>query len=135
AITVDWSSLAAAGWSQQSVVPGDFQAATIEQLLRELARSLNATWLEIDERTFQLTSFQEAARRQLVEVHSLEGLAIEPAPLLEILTQTLGAQLRDNPLIRFVYEPEANALIVVAPQSVQRQFEAIVNRLKQPAPQ
>jgi type II secretory pathway component GspD/PulD (secretin) len=42
--------------------------------------------------------------------------------------------VRDNPLIRFLYEPEANALIVVAPQSVQRQFEAIVKRLKQPAP-
>jgi hypothetical protein len=134
AITVDWAALTAAGWSQQSVVPGDFQAETIEQLLRELARSLNATWLEIDEQTFQLTSFQEASRRQLVEVHSLEGLAIGPEPLLEILTQTLGAQVRDNPLIRFLYEPEANALIVVAPQSVQRQFEAIVKRLKQPAP-
>ncbi len=132
AITVDWAALAGAGWTNRSMVPGDFRADTVELLLKELARSLACTWLAIDEHTFQLTSFNEASRRQFVEVHSLEGLAIEAQPLMEILTQTLGGELRESPMVQFLYEPEANALIVVGPQPLQRQFEAIVNRLKQP---
>ncbi|MFM7738113.1 MAG: hypothetical protein ACKO9H_01825, partial [Planctomycetota bacterium] len=78
AISVDWAALSAAGWSNRSTVPGDFQADTVEQLLKELARSLSATWIAIDERTFQLTSYQEATRRGMLEIYSLQGLAIEP---------------------------------------------------------
>ena len=132
AISVDWASLSAAGWSNRSTVPGDFQAATVEQLLKELARSLSATWIAIDERTFQLTSFQEATRRGMVELYPLQGLAIEPQPLMDILNQTLGGQLRENPAVQFLYVPEINALVVSGPQPLQRQFEAIVNRLRQP---
>lgn len=132
AISVDWAALSAAGWSNRSTVPGDFQAATVEQLLKELARSLSATWIAIDERTFQLTSYQEATRRGMLEVYPLQGLAIEPQPLMDILNQTLSGQLRENPAVQFLYVPEINALVVSAPQPLQRQFEAIVNRLRQP---
>ncbi|MFM7115471.1 MAG: hypothetical protein ACKO0N_02445, partial [Planctomycetota bacterium] len=131
AISVDWAALSAAGWSNRSTVPGDFQADTVEQLLKELARSLSATWIAIDERTFQLTSYQEATRRGMLEIYSLQGLAIEPQPLMDILNQTLSGQLRENPAVQFLYVPEINALVVSAPQPLQRQFEAIVNRLKQ----
>jgi hypothetical protein len=132
AISVDWAALSAAGWSNRSTVPGDFQAATVEQLLKELARSLSATWIAIDERTFQLTSYQEATRRGMLEIYPLQGLAIEPQPLMDILNQTLSGQLRENPAVQFLYVPEINALVVSAPQPLQRQFEAIVNRLRQP---
>lgn len=131
AISVDWAALSAAGWSNRSTVPGDFQAANVEQLLKELSRSLSATWIAIDERTFQLTSFQEATRRGMLEVYPLQGLAIEPQPLMDILNQTLSGQLRENPAVQFLYVPEINALVVSAPQPLQRQFEAIVNRLRQ----
>ena len=133
-ISVDWLSLMSEGWTPVTKIPGNVSAETIGELLREISRSLEATVVAVDAKTFKLTSFYSAAESMELELYPIREIVAGPvkAPqILEIIEQALGAQLRSNPDLRLVIEPECNCLIVVAPQSIQRQVEVILDRLRQ----
>lgn len=131
-ICLDWSALAVQGWTPQAEVPGDFNAENVGQLLKELARSLDATFLAVDAHCFVITSFEVAARHHETEIYPLHAQSLQPDQILALLFQTLGPQIRNDPAIQVIYEPEGHCLIAIAPQSMQRQIEAILKRLASP---
>jgi hypothetical protein len=46
-----------------------------------------------------------------------------------LIIESLGSQLNSEK-VRYIYQPACHCLIVTAPQQIQRQIEALIDRLK-----
>ena len=51
--------------------------------------------------------------------------------VFKLLESALGTELRTQPRMRIIYEDEFKCIITYAPQSIQRQVDAILNQLIQ----
>jgi len=130
-IFMDWPSFAALGWTPNTRIPGDFNESTCRDALEQLARSLKASWIVIDEKTVLLTSFETTHAKSETEVYPVKFLLqknLTAGELKRVLEDTLRQQLQ-LPNVSVVYFGEYDCLIAHAPQSVHRQLYSILNRL------
>ena len=130
-IFIDWTSLRSQGWSPNTRIPGDFNEATCRDALQQLARSLKASWIVIDESTVLMTSFEASRAKSETEVYPVKHLLqknLTAGELKRVLEDTLSSQLQ-MPGVSVVYFGEYDCLIAHAPQSVHRQLYSILNRL------
>ena len=131
-ILIDWNSLARAGWTPATLVPGQFDEPTVGESLAQLSRSMGVTYRAVGEKTFEVITFQEAAVRPELQIYPVGGIVndtLKSSDLMEILWSTVQV---DQRLIQISYVDEINGVLVIAPQSIQRQFEAVINRLRGP---
>ena len=130
-IFLDWPSFQTQGWTPNARIPGDFNEATCRNALEQLARSLKASWIVIDEKTVLLTSFETTSARSETEVYPVKFLLqknLTADELKRVLEDTLRQQLQ-LPGVLVVYFGECDCLIAHAPQAVHRQLYSILNRL------
>jgi hypothetical protein len=131
-VLVDWNSVAREGWNLDTVVPGYFDEPTVGEVLEEISRGLGCTLRAIDESTIEITSFEKAAWATDLEVyHFGKALAgpLNQQQALRLIRESLGNQLA-GPQVREVYEPKYQCLVVVAPQSLQKQIESLIRQLE-----
>ena len=129
-ILIDWNSIAKEGWTPKTLVPGQFEEQTVEASLAQLARSMSVTYRAVGERTFELLTFPEAAGRPELQIYPASEIvkdSFESSDLMEILQSTVKV---DQRLIQISYEDGIAGVVVIAPQSIQRQFEVVMNRLR-----
>ena len=130
-IFLDWPSFQTQGWTPNARIPGDFNEATCREALEQLARSLKASWIVIDEKTVLLTSFETTHGNSETEVYPVKFLLqknLTADELKRVLEDTLRQQLQ-LPGVLVVYFGECDCLIAHAPQAVHRQLYSILNRL------
>ena len=111
-------------------MPGQFEEQTVEASLAQLARSMSVTYRAVGERTFELLTFPEAAGRPELQIYPASEIvkdSFESSDLMEILQSTVKV---DQRLIQISYEDDIAGVVVIAPQSIQRQFEVVMNRLR-----
>ncbi|MGI9495517.1 MAG: hypothetical protein ACR2NK_05675 [Mariniblastus sp.] len=129
----DFNALLSDGWGPQTSIPGNVVESTVQQTIEELTRSMNLTYTAVDDKTLMITTYDRSARLIDLEVYALNGLvpARLPAPQFQrLIIETLGSQLNSEK-VRYIYQPVCNCLIVTAPQQIQRQVEALIERLKE----
>ncbi len=127
----DWEGLRTLGWTPNTMIPGDFNEATCRDALEQLARSLKASWIVIDDSTVLLTSFESARSKSETEVYPVKHLLqknLTSDELKRVLEDTLTRQLQ-QPGVSVVYFSECDCLVAYAPQAVHRQLYSILNRL------
>lgn len=132
-IFMDWPSFQTQGWTPNTHIPGDFDEATCRDALEQLARSLKASWIVIDEESVLLTSFEATRARSETEVYPVRFLLqknLTAGELKRVLEDTLRQQLQMQG-VSVVYFGECDCLIAHAPQAVHRQLYSILNRLWQ----
>ena len=130
-IYMDWPSFQTQGWTPNARIPGDFNEATCRGALEQLARSLKASWVVIDEKTVLLTSFETTRAKSETEVYPVKFLLqknLTADELKRVLEDTLRQQLQ-LPGVLVVYFGECDCLIAHAPQAFHRQLYSILNRL------
>lgn len=129
-VLVNWEAVRSLGWTPETLVPGLIEEATLGDALNELTRSLRLTLRAVDETTVELTSFEVAAQLAELEMYSfgkiLKGKLTEQQAQTLII-ETLGPQLQSA---RFVYEPKYQVFVVFAPQSLQKQVAAVIEKLE-----
>ncbi len=131
-ILVDWQHVVGEGWTPQTIVPGNVREPTVEATVDELARAMDLTYLAIDDSTLMMTTFAQTTRLVDLEVYPLGNLVparLAPQQLIQLVTESLGAQLQSES-VRYIFEPSFQCLIVSAPQQIQRQIEALIDRLE-----
>ena len=132
-ILVDWHELSRSGWNPTVMVPGEINEPTVEDTLKEICRSMKLAFRALDEKTFEITSFDVVTTRVEVEVYPYEDIirgALKQEQLFAIVNQTIGRQLRANPNVRMEFFPQVNCIVAVAPQTLQRQIELIFETLR-----
>ena len=130
-ILVDWQNVVKEKWTPRTLLPGNLIEQTVEGVATQLARSMNLTILATDENTLVITTFAHAAKTADLEVYPLAKLLagkLNSNHLLRLVTESLGTQLQSEK-VRFLLEPNCQCLIVSAPQSLQRQIKALLDRL------
>ncbi|MFK7770322.1 MAG: hypothetical protein AB8B55_24135 [Mariniblastus sp.] len=125
-ITVDWASVLAKGWTPQMRLPGNVSEPTLEELLMELTQSLGLSVIAVDEQTFFLTTYENEAKLEDLEIYSVAKIVdvkMKEPLLMRQLQKIVGSQPG-----QFVYDEKTKSIIAIAPQSVQRQVEAVLDR-------
>lgn len=128
----DFNALLSDGWGPQTSIPGNVVESTVQQTIEELTRSMNLTYTAVDDKTLMITTYDRSAQLIDLEVYALNGLVPDqlPAPQFQrLIIESLGSQLNSEK-VRYIYQPACNCLIVTAPQQIQRQVEALIDRLK-----
>lgn len=131
-VLVDWEQLMLMGWTPATKVPGHVAEEHVGEVLKQLARSMNVTIRAIDATTMEVTTFEKSAQTVDTEVYHLGKVLAGPLneeQTIKLIVQTLGTQLQ-TPQVRWVYEPKCQSLILVAPQSLQRQIDSVIKRLE-----
>jgi hypothetical protein len=131
-VLIDWERLMPMGWTPATKVPGHIEEESVGEVLKQLARSMNVTIRAIDPTTLELTTFEKAAQTVDTEVYHLGRVLAGPLneqQTIWLITETLGAQLQ-APQVRWVYEPKCQCLILLAPQSLQRQIDSVIKQLE-----
>lgn len=129
----DFCALFSEGWGPQTSIPGNVVEPTVQQTIEELTRSMNLTYIAVDDKTMMITTFDRSAQLTDLEVYPLNGLVPDRVPAAQfqrLIIESLGSQLNSEK-VRYIYQPLCNCLIVTAPQQIQRQVEALIDRLKQ----
>ena len=129
----DFNALLSEGWGPQTSIPGNVVESTVQQTIEELTRSMNLTYLAVDDKTMMITTYDRSAQLIDLEVYALNGLIPDRVPTAQfqrLIIESLGSQLNSEK-VRYLYQPVCNCLIVAAPQQIQRQVEALIDRLKQ----
>ena len=131
-VVVDWATVLPTGWTPQTMVPGQIDEQSTEEALRQLVRTMGLTSRFINENTIEITTFESAAKSTELEVYSCHKILkgnLTASALMQALEGALDFNLNRLNNIRVVYEPECQCVIAVAPQLVQRQIHAILQRL------
>lgn len=129
-VLVDWENVSKQGWNPQTFVPGNIDEPTTGDLIKQLAQSMGLSVIVINQETLMLTTIQEAANARDIEVYPVAKLLagkFDEQHLKEAFETTLGYQLRTE---KYVYNSTCQCFIVAAPQSKQRQVEALLKRLE-----
>ena len=130
AVLVDWENVVPAGWTPQTIVPGNIDEPTVKEVILQLAQAMELTAYSINSNTMVMTTRSHAANTRDLEVYPVGKLLagkLDEKFLLEVFETTLGSQLKSE---RYIYAPNCKCFIVSAPQSKQRQVEALLKRLE-----
>ena len=131
-IVVDWESVLPTGWTPQTIVPAKIEENTVDEAIHQLVRTMGLTSRYIDSNTIEITTFKSAADSAELEVYSCHKILsgkMTPEALMQALEGALHFNANQLNNIRVVYEPECQCIIALAPQLVQRQIHAVLERL------
>ncbi len=129
-ILIDWNSLSQGGWWPSTMVPGEFDESNLQNALFQLSRAMKCSYRAIDATTFELLSSQEADRRPELQVYPIKDILSEKLTS-EVLLETLGRTFqREANLLQVGFDEDSQAIVVIGPQSIQVQFEAVITRLR-----
>lgn len=131
-VVVDWESVLPTGWTPQTIVPAKVEEKSVDEAIRQLARTMGLTSRYIDANTIEITTFQAAANTRELEVYSCHEILrgnMTPEALMQALEGALNFDVKQLNNVRVIYEPECQCVIALAPQLVQRQIQAILDRL------
>lgn len=129
---IDWQHVVVEGWTPRTIVPGNIRELSVEKTVAELARAMDLTFVAVDETTLMMTTFEQTAKMVDLETYPLSTLVpdrLGPKQLMELVSESLGVQLQSE-RVKYIYEPNYQCLVVSAPQQIQRQIEALVDRLQ-----
>jgi hypothetical protein len=132
-ILVDWDSLMESGWTPQTVLPSEISEKTAETFLRELGRAMGLTVLPVGENLMLMTTFQQAADRPALEVYFCADVIadkINADQLMQLLANAMGVNLQNSPGLIITYDASCQCIIAKAPNSIHRQIESIMQRLR-----
>ena len=131
-VLVNWKKVSEAGWSPQTIIPGNVQEKSVEETISSIAQAMNLTFRAVNSKTIVLTTFADAAETVDLEVYPIMDLVpskLSPEMLRDLVMEAMGAQLQSHQL-RYTYQPDCHCLLVAAPQQLQRQIEGLIDRLK-----
>ncbi|MEE2826028.1 MAG: hypothetical protein VYE64_05325 [Planctomycetota bacterium] len=131
-VVVDWESVLTTGWTPQTIVPAKVEEKSVDEAIRQLVRTMGLTSRYIDANTIEITTFQSAANSRELEVYSCHEILngnMTPEALMQALEGALNFNVNQLNNVRVIYEPECQCVIALAPQLVQRQIQAILDRL------
>ena len=132
-VLIDWPSIMNEGWTPATMVPGNINETNVYRTLKEIARSMKVTMRAIDAKTIELTTFQSATSQLELEVYYYGDIIEETLTeehVIDIITRTLSREFNSNPDVRMDFVPQLKCIIAVAPQSLQRQLEIVIERLR-----
>jgi hypothetical protein len=131
-ILVNWHALLGEGWNPTTRMPPTVHKQTVEEFLEHLSHSMLLTFRVIDKNVFEMTTFEAAAQAPDLEFYPCEKIRsgqMTADQLSQLLRQSLGIPNQPQTNLRIYFEPAIQTLIAVAPQSIQRQIEAILRRI------
>jgi hypothetical protein len=131
AVLVDWPSVMREGWTPQTVVPGNIFESSVLDTVQQLAQSMRLSFQAVNENTMVLTTFESSAQRVDLEVYPISKLLadnVSANQIMNLVNNALGSQLQSK-AVRYVYQPKCQCIVVLAPQTIQRQIEALINQL------
>ena len=129
---LDFNAILGEGWGPQTSIPGNVVEPTVQQTIKELTRSMNLAYTAVDNKTLLITTYDRSAQLVDLEVYALNQLVPDRLPVPQfqrLIIESLGSQLNSEK-VRYIYQPSCHCLIVTAPQQIQRQIEALIDRLK-----
>lgn len=128
----DWSALAPAGWTPDSMASAWIDEPTVGDVIEEFAHAIGAAYYVVDEQTVWLTSWEKASNMFEVKLHSTAEIAggkLNSRQLSRLLSDALGPQTR-QPGVAIRLFDNGKVLAVRAPQAVQRQVRSVLQTLK-----
>ncbi len=132
-VIVDWNSLLSAGWNPNTHVASGFDEPTVGEMLDELTHSMDVGWRVINANTFEITSNEIVEETPLLEFYSCAKIlagTLNAEQLVLTVRQALQSVNRTLDRARIHFDQETQCFIVVAPESIHRQLEALVTRLE-----
>lgn len=93
---------------------------------------MSLTYRVVDESTIEITTFATASEESEFEAYSVASILDgkhAPDQLLNALQNALGLEVATEQNLRVQLDAESQCLFVHAPQFVQRQVQAILERL------
>lgn len=132
-VIVDWNSLIEEGWNPNTHVASGFDEPTVGDMLDELTHSMDVGWRVINPNTFEITSNEIVNETTPLEFYSCAKIlagTLNAEQLVVAVRQALQSANRNLDRARIYFDAETQCFIVVAPESIHRQIDAIVSRLK-----
>ena len=132
-VIVNWETLATLGWTPQLTVPGNVSEPTLDQMLRQLERSIDSTSIVIDPQTIELTSPIDAMQRSNVEFYLVSDLFEQnftAQRTLQLVQEAINNAAQPA-MTTTIYEPRCGCIILAAPQSTHRIVETVLLELRQ----
>ena len=129
-IVIDFNTLIAFGWNQNTKFPADIDEPTVGKLVDELAHSMDVDSRIIDEWTIELTDARGLAAKTDLEFYDVSKLLagrINAANLVALVRESL--QNTSSEYLRVYLDTEIESLIVIGPQTVQQRLEALLDRV------
>lgn len=131
-ILIDFESLSKEGWSPRSTIPAGVSEDTVNELLDEICHSMKIDFRLINDNTFELLTAPAEKQRRDLEFYDCKKILAGPlqtSQLIELLRQSLQSAGFGTNDMRAFFANEIECFIVVAPQSIQRKVEKILQRL------
>lgn len=130
-LLVDWPSVATEGWTPQLLVPGNIEEPTVLDTATQLAQSMRLAIVAVNEDTLLLTTLDRSSQMTDLEVYPVSKIlagGVNENQLMTLINNALGSQLQSR-FVRFAYQPSCQCVIVLGPQTLQRQIEALLDQL------
>lgn len=131
----DWEPMVVEGWNHQTTLPLYFRPESVDVAINELCKALQVSYEYLDAQTVKITTRSSAAATRDIEFYPIQDLlarGLKAEAIIELLNQTVGRNVvndRRAPITCTFYE-KPKAVVVVAPQHIQRQIEAVLVRLR-----
>ena len=87
--------------------------------------------LGVDESTLVMTTPDGASQRVELEVYPVSKIIagrLNDNQLMKLIDSAMGSQVRSKS-VRYAYQPVCQCVIVLAPQTLQRKIEALIDQL------
>jgi hypothetical protein len=130
-VIANWQTLATLEWTPQMTVPGNVSEPTLDKMLRQLERSMDATAIVLDAHTIELTHPLDALRRGYVEFYLISDLLqrnFTPQRAIQLVQQAI--ENAGRPAAMTIYDPQCECIVLAGPQSTHRVVEAVLKEIK-----
>ena len=132
-IIVNWDRLLEIGWNPNTEIPPALNEATVGDMLDELTHSMGLSYRVVNNNTFEITTMADVNERSQLEFFSCKeilGGKLDEEQLVDIVRNALRSTGQNLSAWRVVYEPSIKCFIVVGPQTLHRQINAILKRIE-----
>jgi len=135
-VMCDWNRLQQqSGWTSQAMAPSRMTEETVGDAISEIAHSLGAAVLVVNDSTVWLTTFDTATSIFYVKCYPLKRIGkarLTGRQVLEIVREALGREMTLPGTVVQLLADDA-WFAVRAPQSVHRQIDAVLRAVEKPA--
>ena len=132
-VLVNWERLGEAGWNPRTEVPPHLEETTVGEILEELTHSMGLDYRVINSETLEITTLDDVNERSQLEVFScheiLEG-KLNEQQLVDVVRNALRSSGENLSAWRVVFEPSIKSFVAVGPQTLHRQINAILQRIR-----
>lgn len=132
-LLIDFQSLLESGWNPQTAIPLGFAEQNVDQLISEIAHSMDVAYRAINANTFELLSKERLLELTEVEFYSCSKILsgqLNQQQLFELVRQSLQSANRLDGSTRAYFEAEIECFIVVGSQDVQKLIRSVLQRLE-----